>query len=297
MYHVDVTDGSRKLLVARIQDTADLSPGAQYISWWDRDERAWMIMPSVGGKAVNVSADLPHRVDNEIHDWPYKPNSYGYAGWTENDEEFLVYDKHDIWALDPTGNSAPRAVTNGYGRQYNLRLRHQQLDFEEDTIAGELLLSAFHYDTKVNGFYADDVDDHEMPEELIMMERSFGSLQKADDADVLLLTRESFEEFEDLWIADSKLNNMRRISDVNPQQAEYRWGTAELVSWTSLDGIPLQGMLFKPEGFDASKEYPMMVYFYEKMSSGLYQHRPPQRWRIFHQRLFLRKSGIPGVHS
>jgi len=80
VYHVNVSDGSRTLLIARLQDTADLSPGAQYITWWDRDVRAWMAMPSDGGTAVNLSEALPHRVDNEIHDWPFKPNSYGLKG-------------------------------------------------------------------------------------------------------------------------------------------------------------------------------------------------------------------------
>ena len=68
---------------------------------------------------------------------------------------------------------------------------------------------------------------------------------------------------------------MKKQSHANPQQDDYLWGSAELVEWTSLDGIPLQGMLFKPENFDPNQKYPMMVYFYEKMSNTLHNHRPP----------------------
>ncbi len=275
VYRVDVTDGSRMLLLERIQDTADLSPEGRYLTWWDRDVRAWMTMPSGGGEAVNLSAALPYRVDNEIHDWPYKPGSYGSAGWTDGDDAFLVYDRHDIWALDPTGKDEPQPVTDGFGRRNNLRLRYVWLDFLEDTIADEMLLSALNYETKAGGFYEAEVDGRGMPKELIMMDRAFGYPSKAEDAPALLLTRESFEEFEDLWVMQGAFGDMQRVSDVNPQQSEYRWGTAELVSWTSLDGIELSGMLFKPEGFDPSEKYPMMVYFYEKMSDGLHQHRAP----------------------
>jgi len=276
VYHVDVSDGSRTLLIERLQDTADLSPDAHYITWWDRDARAWMAMPSDGGTTVNLSEALPHRVDNEIHDWPFKPNSYGSAGWLEDDEAFLVYDKHDIWALDPTGEEAPYSVTENLGRENNLRFRNIRLDFDEDYLPEDMLLSAFHYETKTNGFYELELDDRDRMESLVMMERSFGFPTKAEEADALLFTRASFEEFGDLWVTeDGEFGDMQRISDINPQQEEYLWGTAELVSWTSLDGIPLQGMLFKPENFDSSKQYPMMVYFYEKMSNGLYQHRAP----------------------
>ena len=37
----------------------------------------------------------------------------------------------------------------------------------------------------------------------------------------------------------------------------------------STDGIPLQGILYKPENFDPSKKYPMIVYLYEKLSQNL----------------------------
>ena len=62
----------------------------------------------------------------------------------------------------------------------------------------------------------------------------------------------------------------------------YFWGNVELVNWTSLDNIPLQGLLYKPEGFDPKKKYPMIVYFYEKESDNLhgYTHPTPLRSTI-----------------
>ena len=69
------------------------------------------------------------------------------------------------------------------------------------------------------------------------------------------------------------------ISDANPQQANYNWGTTELVKWTSLDGIPLTGILVKPENFDPNKKYPMIVNFYEKSSNGIHRHIIPNPGR------------------
>ena len=181
--------------------------------------------------------------------------------------------------VDPLDPSTPRNVTGGKGRELNLRFRYVRLDLEEDAITDELMLSSFNMETKSSGFYRTSLDANSPPEELVMMDQRFGFLYKAEDADQLLFTRESFTEFGDLWTSGLDMSDIKRVSDLNPQQSDYTWGTAELVRWTSLDGLPLTGMLFKPDGFDASQQYPMMVYFYEKMSDGLHQYRAPSTAR------------------
>ena len=55
--------------------------------------------------------------------------------------------------------------------------------------------------------------------------------------------------------------------------------TAELINWSSLDGLPLTGILVKPENFDPNKKYPMIVNFYEKSSNGLHRHIAPSPGR------------------
>lgn len=274
-YLVNVLDGSRSTVLERVQYRPFLSPDAQYITWWDRDALSWMASSTDGGEPINLSASLDLPIHNEIHDWPYAPDPYGSAGWSENDREFLFYDRYDIWAVNPNNPSLARNLTAGAGRTHSLQLRYIDLDPEEAFIPDELLLSAFNLETKASGFYRVELDSEDEPEELVMMDRRFGFVDKAKDTDQLLFTRETFTEFGDLWTSHLDLSDMKRVSDLNPQQSEYTWGTAELVDWTSLDGIPLKGMLFKPEGFDASRKYPMMVYFYEKMSNGLHQYRTP----------------------
>src|SRR5690606_20204920 len=178
--------------------------------------------------------------------------------------------------FDPTGRASPRSVTEGVGRREGIRFR--VVSFERGEALdpdAPLLLTAFHLRTKDAGFYRDRVSGNAEPERLIYMDRWFSRPIKARDADVFLYARSSFEEFPDLWVAGPDFKDARRISNANPQQAEYRWGTAELVEWTSLDGVPLQGILYKPEDFDPSRKYPMIVYFYERMSDGLHLHYAP----------------------
>ena len=164
-YLVDVATGSRQLFHERLHGTMDLSPNGTYAVWWDNQELAWYGRAVDGGQATNLTKSLPYPVHNEDHDWPYRPNAYGNAGWTEDDGEFLVYDRYDIWALDPAGQSLPRCITDGFGRRENLRFRYVDLDRENETIASDqpMTLSVFNTDTKASGFYRDRVNGRPSP--------------------------------------------------------------------------------------------------------------------------------------
>jgi dipeptidyl aminopeptidase/acylaminoacyl peptidase len=275
-YLVDVRSGARTLVRERAQGNITLSPGARYAVWFDNVERAWMSLDVRTRSVLNMTVSLPHPVHNEEHDQPSPAGSLGSAGWLADDAAMLVYDRFDVWAVDPTGRTAPRPVTNGAGRASSTQFRVVRLDRDEPYLPTDrpLLLSAFDPRTKAAGFYRVAARGG-TPERLVMQDYMFSTPRRAANADVLLFSRQSFTEFPDLWVSGTELRDMRRITAENPQQREYAWGTAELVEWTSLDGIPLQGILYKPEDFDPSRQYPMIAYFYERMSDNLHLHYPP----------------------
>jgi dienelactone hydrolase len=284
VYLIDVNTGASEMILEELHGRGvELSPDVSYMTWWDGQKEAWFALSVNGGEPINLSSGIPHPVFDESDDHPMIPGSYGSGGWTEDDQLFLVYDKHDVWAVDPTGGQAPRNITEGLGRRENLRFRYVRVDPDEEFLSqgDPILLSAFDLDSKDAGFYRDRVTGDGAPERLVMMPYSFGGgrfgggVTKAEEADVYLFAKQSFQEFPDLWVSDLSFGNMRKISDANPQQAEYSWGSAELTYWESTDGEPLTGILVKPEGFDPAQKYPMMVYFYETNSDGLHSYSRP----------------------
>jgi len=293
VFLLDVATGQAGLILEKQRNPrVSFSPGGAYAYWWDGGEKAWFVMDVEERVARTVTEALPFPVHEELDDHPDDPGSYGSAGWLEDDAGFLVYDDFDVWLLDPEGNAGPRNLTEGEGRDNEIRFRYLDPTREGGRFFGfgrggggtpfsesraippdeAVLLSAFHTRTKASGFYRDRFDRNREPAQLLMGDFAFGQPRKADDADVVVLTRSTFREFPDLWVADADFENLEKVSDANPQQSEYRWGTAELVEWISNDGTPLQGILAKPEGFDPGKKYPMMVYFYERMSDGLHRY-------------------------
>jgi dipeptidyl aminopeptidase/acylaminoacyl peptidase len=100
----------------------------------------------------------------------------------------------------------------------------------------------------------------------------YSGLQKARNAERYLFRRESFEEYPDLWAGSAQLDAAEKITMANPQQDRYLWGSVGLHEWISYNGDTLEGLLYKPALFNPDSTYPMIVYFYERSSQGLYSH-------------------------
>lgn len=66
----------------------------------------------------------------------------------------------------------------------------------------------------------------------------------------------------DLWLADAKFENPRRLTHLNPQFDKYQMGAARLAEWRSLDGEVLKGALLLPAGYEPGKRYPLIVDVY-----------------------------------
>lgn len=275
-YLIDVRTGERTLVREQAQGSMSLSPAGRYAVWYDNQVQGWLAHDVRARRVVELTSAIPFPIHDEDHDQPSPPRPQGFAGWLEDDTAFLVYDRFDIWAVDPSGREAPRNITGGEGRRAGIVFRVVRLDRDEPYLPTDrpFLLSAFNGISKAAGFYRVSARGG-TPEPLVMQDYMFSTPRKAADADVLLFSRQSFTEFPDLWVSGLDVRDMRRITSENPQQADYNWGAAELVDWTSLDGVPLQGVLYKPENFDPTTTYPMIAYFYERMSDGMHLHYPP----------------------
>ncbi len=290
-YLVDLRTGARRQVFRDRQVNTSLSPGGKYVYWWDGHEKDWFAWDTRTGVEVNLTGGLVVQWDHHLADRPMIPGPEGSAGWSEDDALFIIYDKHDIWAIPPGSPGSARMITEGKGREGNLRFRIVDTDRDEPVVPDDVIVSAFDYGTKEQALYRDNLTGDGDPVRLIGGEASFGNYVKAEDADQFLFSRESFTEYPDVWTVDASFGNPRRLSDANPQQGDFLWGTAELVQWTSLDGQELDGILYKPEGFDETKEYPMMVYFYEKLSTTLYSHYAPRASRSSIDRSFYVSRG------
>ena len=291
LYLITVADGiAKKLLTAATVGNFSASPQGNYLVWYNKTDRAWFSYEVATGMINNLTDRLGVAVWDETHDSPSLPNAYGNGGWREADVAFLVYDRYDVWEVDPSGAKAPVMLTDGVGRKQEVTFRILRLD--QDAAIGAarmrmgaaepikpketLYFSAFDNVSKFGGFYNKEQGKKgAQMQRLILDGYSYQQLQRSKDGKVFTFAKNNFNESPNLWMTRDLFKTQVRLSDINPQQKEYNWGNAELVHWISDNDIPCSGILYKPENFDPAKKYPMIVYFYETLSDGLYTYKAP----------------------
>ena len=278
VYVVDVESGIRTKVLEGQKGSPSISPAGMYLYWYDAAQRNWFAIPTAHPtKPVIVTSTIKVPLYNELHDMPDDPSSYGALGWTENDKALLVYDRYDIWQTDPTGSMPALCITAGSGRKERTSYRYVKLDPEERFInpKNPLFLRTFDLKDKSSGFATAMAGKADPPLKLCSGPYDHSAPVKGRNDSTLLLTRGNFTQFPDLYLTAMDCRLFRRISDANPQQKSYLWGSVELFSWKAGDGKPIDGLLYKPESFDSKKKYPVIVYFYERNSDLLHRYFPP----------------------
>ena len=271
---INTATGEIKMEVKR-SSRMRFSPKATYTFGYHAIDSTWYTY-DINSKAYTALTKGKVFYD-ELNDSPKYPSSYGLAGFTKDDDSMILYDRYDIWEFDPKSGLGNRLTK---GRETKTKYRYVKLDDEERFLdpKGKWLLTTFNEETKNSG-YASYSPKNKKLVSLISGPFRYANTKKAKLSEQLLFTKESFEVFPDLHTSDMSFNKTTVLSNANPQQKDYNWGTIELVDFTSLDGKALKGLLVKPENFDPKKKYPMLVNFYERNADNLHRHRVPRAER------------------
>ena len=281
---VSLQDGSRRLLREGASGYISPSPNGKYLAWFNTEDGNWYSIDPATGAQVNLTGATGVAFWDEEDDHPtggYVPIEY--PDWAGADEAVLLCDRYDIWRFSPDGRKA-ECLTRGAGRRDRVQYRLVQFgrknnpylfqNVETLPLKGELTLSAFNEVDKRNGYARIDAAKGGEPKGFLA-EKAFSTVTKAENAATVAYLKGDFRHPMDLYVAPELWSDAQKLSAINPQQAEYRWGDVQLVHWQAYDGTPLDGLLFTPDGLDKAGSYPLMTYFYEKYSETLYNYRAP----------------------
>ena len=276
-YVVNFETGERRLLSKADYTSYRISPSGRYAYGYAETDSVWRTFDLKTLEKFDITTPENFIAWDEENDVPDYPGAYGIAGWLPEDEALLIYDRFDIWKVPARGGELINLTKNGRTKQLQYRLI--QLDrekaYEAINPASVQYLNVFNEATKGTAYYRTTFKKPAEPVFICGGNYSLSTPVKAKNADKVIYTKETFEIAPDVWVSDLKFKAPVQLSHSVDQQEAFFWGTAELIEWTSYKGVKLQGIVYKPENFDASKKYPMIVNFYERNSETLYSYHLP----------------------
>lgn len=286
-YRVNLETGERALIAKSLTRTMGTSPDSRWFLYLENGKVIAYNLETT--QRVQVDASAKRSFVDADDDHPYERPIYGVAGWTRDGKSVLLNDRFDIWQLSLDGTKASN-LTQGLGDAQQIRFRLARLDQAAGGRGGRggggggddeagvdltkpVLLSAYGEWTKKSGYW--QIAPGKAPAPLMYEDKAIGQAQKADKSDRVVFTEQSFTEFPDWWVTTPSFTAPKRITEANPQLGDYAWGSKVLVDYTNSKGVKLQGTLTLPANYERGKKYPMLVYFYEKMSNTHHQFAEP----------------------
>jgi dipeptidyl aminopeptidase/acylaminoacyl peptidase len=283
-YRINTETGERTLIEKSVTRTMGISPDSRWFLYLkDKHVRAFNLET---GKTLDLDDGEKISWLDAEDDHPYEIPTYGVAGWSKDGRSVLLNHRYDIWQMPLDGGKAVN-LTQGAGEAGKIRFRLVRFDrprgpggrggggggfgggaAQDDEgvdLTKPLTLSAYGDWTKKSGYY--QVTLGKAPTPLIYTDKQIGQADKAAKADRMIFTQQTFSEFPDFWTSTGAFASPTKVTDANPQLAEYAWGAKVLVDYTNSKGQKLQGTLTLPADYQPGKKYPMVVYFYELMSN------------------------------
>ncbi|MDF2772029.1 MAG: putative peptidase [Geminicoccaceae bacterium] len=270
VYVVDVKTGQRRKALEKIRYFYGGSPTGQKLAWYDGKD--YWAQDVATGARTNLTAKVSASFADPNYDYPgdLTPPA-GYHGWTKDDRALIVADEFDLWSIAPDG-SGGRRLTNGAADKVTHRYARITRNDDEGIDPAAFYVALDGKLTKQSGYAR---VRGSVVERLVLEDAGTSRLIRADSSAVFAFTRERFDDSPDWFVGNAELRGARQVSATNPFQKDFAWGRAELVSYRTVAGLDLQGVLLYPANYDASKKYPMLVYPYERLSGTLHQYIPP----------------------
>lgn len=280
LYSINLHNGKKKLVANKLEEKSYLSPNGQFSIYFK--EKKWYSYDNITNEVITLNDKLSVPFYDVLDDHPKEPGSYGVKGWVGQDKKVLIGDQFDVWEFD-LSNGSSRLLTKGIGRKNENTINIINTDKNKRWFESSDKVIVSVYGTKSKQKHLGILD-------LITGEidiRTYGDYlfnyeAKSYDSDKIIITKEGFNTYPDLWLTDSKLSKLDRLTKEQQQVDEFLWGTSHLVDFVTEFGDTLQGYYALPDNYKKGKKYPVFVYFYERFSDRKNEfnmpkinHRPP----------------------
>lgn len=271
IYTVSLT-GQKTKVDEHVSTTYSLSPQSDYFVY-AKDEKLF-IHAVKENKSAEIALPEGHSFFNIEDDHPAASRrAYGFAAWSEDGKTAIINSQFDLWILDAKTAKLTQ-LTNGKDEKLQHRLVSKDWRNPEFKKGEELIISLFSEATKDTGFGT--LVPGKTLKTISFESRSISGLSFPEEGNGVMYTKQNFDESPDKFYRPLISGSETQLTEMNPQQEEFHWTKAELISYTNYAGKELQGILYYPAGYEPGEKYPMVTYIYEKLSSGFRSYPSPR---------------------
>ena len=258
VYLIDAQTGQAMLMVKENHFDVSLSPSGNYFAYFNDAKQQYEVRNVKDNTISCATCGVKTNIMGDLNGMPSMNGPIGIIGWTADEKELLIQAERDILCFELDKKSV-RSITDFFRndpKDTNYAYNIYNLNNDSTLFYAKFPLLTY---TLIEG------SNH-----------NYVGFKKAKKTNTIVYQKHSNTDYPDLFVSTASGAGTRQLSVTNPQQSEYNWSTVELIKWNSYSGVPLEGLLYKPEDYDPSKSYPLLVYFYEMYSDELHNHYAPK---------------------
>jgi dipeptidyl aminopeptidase/acylaminoacyl peptidase len=278
VYRIHLPTGEIRLIKAAQGFGGALSPKGRFYSYFDANSKNHFLVDMEKNTETCVTCEVKNVTWHEdINGQPMLEGPIRDLQYVAGEDNFIVSSEFDIWNYSLETKSIT-CLTENEGALNGIRLSLTK--WESDSVYVDLndcYVRGLNTKTKGSHIFSfQNHNDHVDFREVYQTDHIITSLLTSKNNKQIMLRKMSISQYPEISLMDSSFADEKIISNTNPQQKDYNWATVELVKWKGYDGTSLEGLVYKPEDFDPTKKYPLIIYYYELNADNLHNHNAPR---------------------
>lgn len=277
VYRISFIDGSIELIGKGLSYPGILSPKGRYFTYFlpEKNQSVLLDVSTKTTRVMNASRkDITWNED--LNGQPMEAGPEGWIGFDRSEDHVYFKSRYDLWDYQISTQNL-RSLTNDWATKNKVRM--DLVKWESDSVYVDLsdcYATSFELSTKKEGLHHFDASQANGLRQIIQIPARISLIERAPSKNWYFFRWMTVSRYPELELLNDQYQPQAILSVTNPQQANYNWATAEIVPWKAYDGQQLEGILYKPADYDATKKYPLIMYYYELSSDNLHNYQGPR---------------------
>jgi dipeptidyl aminopeptidase/acylaminoacyl peptidase len=288
IYYINLANKKKNLAIKKVYNQEGFinqSSSGRYLVYFKNNN--WHVFDAVKNEVRNLTGLLKNNF-TDFDDSPLiEKKPYGMAGWYDYEKYIILYDEFDIWLFSPDGKSMKK-LTNGRKTKQTFRLNtisKRYSDLNNLTLkynisptykADETLIIEMKDQRFYSGLYY--FKNYKIKEQIAFKQKNIKGIAVSANEKIIFFSESFFNSPPKISAYNLKDKSTKLIFQSNTDLLSYESNLFEIMNYVDKGNRTLNNVLLYPKDYDSRKNYPMIVWIYEKNSAQINHFYPPIKY-------------------